>query len=79
MARCRSTIAANVATEASKYLCSGQLQLLAWVSPVETRKRFCLLPKSGALFQRSDYFNRRDYVSARAEARVERKCWSGSR
>jgi len=69
MARCRSTIAANVATRAQHYLRPGQFQLLASFSPAETRKRLCLLPKSGELFQQSDHCNRRDYVSARAEAR----------
>jgi hypothetical protein len=69
MASRRSTITANVATEARTCLLSGQIPLLAWFSPAESRKRLCLLLKSGALFQRPHHCHRNDYVSARAEAR----------
>ncbi len=69
MATRYSTSAANVATEARHCSRVGQLQRLAWFSPAETRKALCLLPKSDALFHRSEHYHRSDYVSARAEAR----------
>jgi hypothetical protein len=64
-----STIATNVVTEVRGSLRFGQVQLLAWLSPVETRKRLCLLQVSGAPLHQSDLCHARDYVSARAEAR----------
>ena len=69
MASRRSTITASVATEARNCQRSGQLQLPAWFSSAETRKRLCLRPKSGALFHRPYDCHLNDYVSARAEAR----------
>ena len=69
MASRRSTSTAKVATEAENCLRSGQVQLLGWCSPAETRKGLCFLPMSSALFQRPDHYHRNDYVSARAEAR----------
>jgi hypothetical protein len=64
-----STSVANVATESRNCIRSSQFQLRAWFSPAETRKALCLLRMSSALFQQSEHYNRRDYVSARAEAR----------
>jgi hypothetical protein len=69
MASRHSTSVANIATEARSCLRSGQFQLRAWLSPAETRKGLCLLPKSGAVVHRSEHYHRSDYVSARAEAR----------
>jgi hypothetical protein len=65
----RATIATNVVTEARGSPRFGQVQLLAWLSPAETRKRLCLLQMSGAPLHQSDLYQPRDYVSARAEAR----------
>jgi hypothetical protein len=64
-----STIATNVVTVARGSLRFGQVQLLAWLSPAETRKGLCLLQISGAPLHQSDLCHPRDYVSARAEAR----------
>jgi hypothetical protein len=69
MAFRRSTSTAKVATEEENRLRSGQVQRFAWCSPAETRKRLCLVPASGALFQRPYHCHANDYVSARAEAR----------
>jgi hypothetical protein len=69
MASRRATTTAKVATEAESCLRAGQFQPRAWFSPVETRKRLCFLPTSGALFQRPYHCHPNDYVSARAEAR----------
>jgi hypothetical protein len=69
MASRRSTTTAKVAAEEENCLRSGKVQLLAWCSPAETRKRLCLLPMSSALFWRPHHCHANDYVSARAEAR----------
>jgi hypothetical protein len=65
----RSTCTEKVATEAEKSLCSGQVQLLAWCSPAEPRKRLWRLPMSSTLFPRPYHCHPNDYVSARPEAR----------
>jgi hypothetical protein len=81
MASRRSTSTAKVATEAENCLRCGHVQLLAWCSPVETRKRLCFLPTSGAHFQRPYHYHPNDYVSARAEARSNSnvgQCHAGS-
>jgi hypothetical protein len=72
-----STIATNVVTEARGSLRFGQVQLLAWLSPAETRKRFCPLQRSGAPVYQSDLCYPRDYVSARAEARANTNVGQG--
>ena len=65
----RSTCTEKIATEVENSLCSGQVQLLAWCNPAETRKRLWRLPMSSALFRRPYHCHPKDYVSARAEAR----------